>query len=262
MTVDRWLAICGLFLGLVGLGAAYFFYRRQVRERLPTFVINPRRKCLVHSDCTRHAGFLLRFNSREIGSAGVSAVEVYFWNSGSLDIPSSAVRKPYFIRIHESCILSYRILKTNRDVLHVEVTGGGGVSDALELSFDILEPGDGAVIEIIYEGPINAQIDFGGVSVGALKPVVLESNLLYFTTPNERVRNALMSTRKSAMVFGGVFGLVVLSNFLVDRFHFERAYDAWGAIMLCAVMVALFGVLLWDKYKRMTAKSVPPDLRR
>ena len=98
--------------------------------------------------------------------------------------------------------------------------------------------------------------------MGALKPVVLESNLLYFTTPNERVRNALMSTRKSAMVFGGVFGLVVLSNFLVDRFHFERAYDAWGAITLCAVMVALFGVLLWDKYKRMTAKSVPPDLRR
>jgi hypothetical protein len=80
---------------------AVYFYRRTEKKRVPTFMVNPRRRNLVQPELAKFDKFSLLYDGTEVGKSGITAIQVYFWNSGSLEILSSQVLKPYSISISD-----------------------------------------------------------------------------------------------------------------------------------------------------------------
>src|ERR1035437_1683144 len=161
---------------------AVYFYRRTEKKRVPTFMVNPRRRNLVQPELAKFDKFSLLYDGTEVGKSGITAIQVYFWNSGSLEIQSSQVLKPYSISISDGRILSWSIIKTNRGVIKPQLVRADENLNSLSLSFAVLEPRDGAVIEIIYDGPLAAKVEIDGVCIGSHRPMVLPSDGRSFST--------------------------------------------------------------------------------
>ena len=94
MSVDRWISIVSAVLGLIGLLWGFWSHRRGIKRRIPTFVTRPSRHTLADPILTKLADIELLFEKHPIGSNGVTAVHVYFWNSGQLPILKADVIEP------------------------------------------------------------------------------------------------------------------------------------------------------------------------
>jgi hypothetical protein len=261
MTLDRWIAVIGLAFGLVSIGLAVYFYRRTVKMRTPTFVVNPSRSTLVAPDIENFGKFSAFHDGHPLSFNGVTLLQVYFWNSGSLEIMSSEVLKPYSISISDGSILSWSVIKTNRDVIHAQLIRPNEASNSLELSFAVLEPNDGAVFQIAYDGPRNARVEFDGTCVGSPRPTVLPSAPLYFSTRAEQLLEVYMPFI-APLVLGAIgYPLFWGIRLVISHFFGERAFGTLViSFVVCLVALAAISAF-WGQYRRATAKYVPHDIR-
>ncbi len=260
MTVDRWLAVIGLLFGLISIGLAFYFYKRTVKRRAPTFVVNPKRSVLVAPEIRAFDQFAISFEGKPLSEKGITSVQVYFWNSGSLEIIGSELLKPYSISIPDATILNWSVIKTNRDVIHAQLTKLDE-SNSLLLSFAVLEPNDGAVLQIIYDGPLNARIVFDGACVGSPRPTVLPSAQLYFSSRAEQLLQANMPILAPLVVIPIMAFFLWIARLLLSRLLGERGFE----ITFLFALVGCFGLAvilgLWGQFRKATAKYVPPDIR-
>ena len=261
MTPDRWIAAGSLAIGIIGIAAAAFFHRRTEKKRVPTFMVNPSRRSLVQPELAKFDKFSLLYDGTEVGKRGITAIQVFFWNSGSLEILSSQVLKPYSISVSDGRILGWSIIKTNRGVLQPQLVRADENFNSLDLSFAVLEPGDGAIIEIVYDGPPAAKVEIDGVCVGSHRPMVLPSDGRSFSTRPKQFLIAytpvLMTLVIGAIafpIFGGAF-------WLIQKLFGERTSMIVGAGFLCCIVSSLIWNFIRDQYSRATRWYVPHDIR-
>jgi len=261
MTPDRWIAAASLAIGIIGIAMAMYFYRRTEKKRVPTFMVNPSRRSLVQPELAKFDKFSLLYDGTDVGKSGITAIQVYFWNSGSLEILSSQILKPYSISISDGRILSWSIIKTNRGVILPHLVRVDGNFNSLRLSFAVLEPGDGAVIEIVYDGPHDAKVEIDGVCVGSHRPTVLPSDGRSFSTrPNQLFEPYIGLIAVTLMacivvpIFLGVF-------WIIKKLFSERTGLTLILVFMGCCVAFLIANFIRDQYSRATRKYVPPDIR-
>jgi len=265
MTIDRWLT---LSLFIVGCVVTWFvsrhFYRRSDKRRTPTFVVRPERKVLVAADFASVTKFSVLYEGGEVGKKGITEARIYFWNSGTLPILSADVLEPFTISMPGD-ILSCSVLKSSRDVIALRVSVKDFIFDnqRMELRFAVLEPGDGATVQAIYDGPPDGKIEFTGACVGAAKPVVLPPDNIYFTSVASRLNQmyapfylGLLAVVPILIFFGVSW---VLRRFLGERATAIIGWTFFGCIGTLIVFVV--GAMLWDQYRKIKAPYLPPDVR-
>jgi hypothetical protein len=265
MTIDRWIAVAGIAASiLVTWLVSRYYYKRGDKRRIPTFVVSPSRKILADPGLRSVEELSVLFQGGEVGERGITEAQIYFWNSGMLPILKDDILEPFFVAL-PGPILHCSVLKSSRKVLDVKVS----VSDPLfddkraSLKFAVLEPGDGATIKVIYDGPPDGNIEFSGACVGAAKPLVLPTSRVYFTPALTRLReNAMLDP---LLIMGGFIASLLVLGSLSKRF--------WGAHVAVKIVgvvfvgflaiLALIGFALsvWEQYEKITAPYVPPDVR-
>ena len=240
---------------------AVYFYRRTEKRRVPTFMVNPSRRSLVQPELAKFDKFSLIYDGTEVGKRGITAIQVYFWNSGSLEILSSQVLKPYSISISDGRILSWSIIKTNRGVIQPQLVRADENFNSLRLSFTVLEPGDGAVIEIVYDGSPAAKVEIDGVCVGSHRPMVLPSDGRSFSTRPKQILNTYIGFI-SLMLMACILGPIIYGViWIVQRLFGEKSMLTLFLVLFGCIVAWMISNFIRNQYSKATRKYVPPDIR-
>jgi hypothetical protein len=166
-----YLSILFEIITLVSLFLAYYWHAQSVQERAPRYYVGPERTRIVDTSIAAPPQLQVLYKGKDL-NANVSALILYFWNDGKLPIKASDVLEPLAIQLDSNCdILDARILKVSRQVTKF---AKGEISESaknsLPIAFNILEHGDGALLQIIYVGPPNTLARMTGTIEGTGTP--------------------------------------------------------------------------------------------
>ena len=165
--------LIGWIFGVVGIVVAVtlWYFPHEERAR-PTYLIDPSRTSIVRATSGLSA-LKVYYNDQQVSGNDVNALTLYFWNSSGRALQVSAVKSPYLCRFANGVdILEVHVARLTRDVTRLSAIKLDNTS--LQMTFDFLEKGDGAAIQVIYSGPITSKLTCGGVAVDALPPEMRE----------------------------------------------------------------------------------------
>lgn len=97
----------------------------------------------------------------------VTAVQVYVWNNGKKAMKKAGILEPLVIHTEDNTpILEAKLRYRTRDVTNLERNDERRQSGEIEVTWDILEKGDGAIFQLIYAGDPSVVISATGIFEG------------------------------------------------------------------------------------------------
>jgi hypothetical protein len=146
---------------LITIVFGYYFLYVGDKEREPTFYVDPVRTLILDQENAADAPLrLLKPNNDTINSDVVSAY-FYFFNQGKETIKRENIYSPLKVKIDNSEILYFKVLKTARDISGINVSKDT-TDNSLTIDFNALEKDDGFVGQVIFEGDSEAPIIIQG----------------------------------------------------------------------------------------------------
>jgi hypothetical protein len=164
--------VISLLLGISSLVLSYLLYLKSQQSRRPTYLVSDKRYKIFDAGIKSPKLRLLDENNNLVNE-DVYVAEVTFWNSGNLPIQSSDIRQPIRILV-TGCkkILDYEVVhQTHPQICNFLVYADtidrfpSGV-EALRVHWELLDPGFGARIKIVYSGKQDAVISMDGYILG------------------------------------------------------------------------------------------------
>jgi len=149
-SADRWIAIVGVIAGVL---VGWYFYQRSLRAPLLTYMVNPATTTINRQDFEQDFGFT--YQGKPLAADRVTAVQVAIWNSGTDSIRAENVLSPVTLKMTGGeRIISAKVRKVSRGVCLFDKDDN---PEQLErgvcpVKWKILEPNDGAIIQLIYLG--------------------------------------------------------------------------------------------------------------
>jgi hypothetical protein len=234
--------ITGSIASVLGLGLAIFFFLSGQKSRDLTWYVHPVKATVVKSGQASHLS--VRMGDDEINS-DVTAIQVAIWNRGGLSIRPTDVLKPIRLTIPESRVLDASVRKESRDVVNMVIDATSLAQGTLGLSWDILEEGDGAIVQIVYAGPDTLPIEFDGVVEGqhSLSRVQYPGKL---NKPDEQYKAARRRWFLCglALIFLGVIELFMLRRLWIHKFWLLLVLHG---ITICGALGYGFSLLLRNR---------------
>src|SRR6266404_7698921 len=179
-----WLGIVGTVGTLIGIVLSVYFYQASQIKPLLTFSVHPLKTELQRPDFDKELGFI--YKGKPVDSESITSVQVCIWNAGTRSIRDSDVLDPYRLVMPDGApILSVRVKKTARPICGFEclVNQEDYASGTCHVKWRILEPGDGAVLQIIYAGSARRDPKLAGAVEGQRDGIEVEQyNLNYSRT--------------------------------------------------------------------------------
>ncbi len=179
-----WFGIVGTVATSISLVLALYFYQVSKIKPLLTFGVHPLKTELQRPDYDKELGFI--YSGKPIDSESITSVQVSIWNAGTRSIRDTDVLDSIrLVTPDGSAILSARVKKTSRPICGIERLDDREdyKSGTCRLKWRILEPGDGAVLQIIYAGSARRDPTLEGAVEGQRDGVVVEKyNLTYDRT--------------------------------------------------------------------------------
>lgn len=170
-----WLGIAGtvgtLFFGVLSV----YFYQASKIKPLLTFGVHPLKTELQRPDYDKELGFI--YKGKPVDTESITSVQVSIWNAGTRSIRASDVLDPFHLVMPDrAAILSVRVKKTSRPICGFELLDNQEdyKSGTCRLKWRILEPGDGAVLQVIYAGGARNDPKLEGAVEGQRNGVVVE----------------------------------------------------------------------------------------
>ncbi len=262
--VSGWIGISGLLLGVLGISLAIYYGRRAEKRRIPTFVIQPSPEVLIKEALLAYRGFSVKFHNIPVIEQSVVAVHIQFWNRGSLPIIKSEILRPYKIVFPKSCkFLDLAIVKQSRPEIQTKLcVDNGDEQEFVSIDFNILEPGDGMTIHVLYNGPATAKFEFDGVCIGAPGPEVIDSAYVRYKHPLHISKPTRISLGCYLVLLVVIFvydHLIVPSHPLLARVGEVIGYVFLGLLGLILVAaISGFGYFQFFKTKRVPSAIVKP----
>jgi len=206
-----WLGIVGTVGTLVGVVLSVYFYQASQIRPLLIFAVHPLKTELQRPEYDKELGFI--YKGKPLDSESITSVQVSIWNAGTRSIRDSDVLDPFrLVTPDGSAILSVRAKKISRPTCGFESLGNQEdyKSGKCRLKWRILEPGDGAVLQIIYAGSARRDPKLEGVVEGQQGGIVVEQyNLNLSRTAIEDSLSVQMSR------LGPAIGLVLIAVLLL-----------------------------------------------
>jgi hypothetical protein len=164
----------GIVIGLAGLIFAVYAYIDSQSAPFLTARIGAVRTVLVSSEGIQD---LQVYDQNGPISGPVTAAQIVIWNAGKRTIKADDVSQPIRVRIAERArILSIRVLRTTRESMGITVDSSAAASGSFGVRFGILEEGDGALIQVTYEGTDKLKFVGSGAVAGQRGFEVIEES--------------------------------------------------------------------------------------
>jgi hypothetical protein len=173
--ISFWFAIIGAVGTIIGLALTVYFYQLSNIKPQLTFAVHPLKTELRRPDFDKELGFI--YAGKPIESESITSVQVAIWNAGNRSIRDSDVLEPIRLVMPEgSAILTVRVKKTTRQICGFDCVDDREdyKSGICRLKWRILEPSDGAVLQIIYAGNASHNPRLEGTVEGQRNGVVVE----------------------------------------------------------------------------------------
>jgi hypothetical protein len=140
----------------------YYFLYIGIRERKPTFYLDPTRTTILDKTNAANAPLMLLKSNGDTIHSDVTSVYFYFFNQGTETIKRENVYEPLKIILRDKAeILDFKLLKVARPVSGIKLIRDSA-NNSLTINFKALEKEDGLVGQIIFEGNKNANITLEG----------------------------------------------------------------------------------------------------
>jgi hypothetical protein len=212
-----WLSILETVGTLVSVVLAVYFYQASKIKPLLTFAVNPLKTELQRPDYDKELGFI--YKGKPVDSESITSVQVSIWNAGTRSIRDSDVLDPFRLAMPDgSAILSVRVKKASRPICGFERLDNQDDYKAgtCRLKWLILEPGDGAVLQIIYAGSARRDPTLEGAVEGQRGGVIVEEYLFALDSTHKSPLNISMTRLGSAFLLMLVACLLI---FIAARIH-------------------------------------------
>ena len=148
-------------------------------------MVDPVKGLLVDAESKRLSGLEILFKGEPVIDQFVMSTRLYIWNSGNSPLLKSEILEPIRFEIREKAsILDTRILVRSRSVTGIDLDFDE-IFGNTTIDFSIMEPEDGAAIQVIYAGPKDAAIEITGGSIIGVKEI--KSLPLYRQNPTDRI---------------------------------------------------------------------------
>jgi hypothetical protein len=209
-----WLSIFGIVATTLCLVLSIYFYQAAQVKPLLTFGVHPLKMELQRPDFDKELGFI--YKGKPVESEGITSVQVSIWNAGTRSIRDSDVLDPFRLVMPDgSAILSVRAKKTSRPISGFEILGNQEDynSGICRLKWRILEPGDGAVLQIIYAGGARRDPTLVGTVEGQKGGILVEQ---YDMNPDMKTVSPTISTARLIAILA-LISLVVFLIFIATR---------------------------------------------
>ena len=226
-------AVAGIF-GIVGTILAVYFYRQSIKEPNLTYYISPTRTPIVQKGSLDN--FSVTFLGTQI-TGDLSSAQVQIWNQGKAPIRREDILKPISIRTSNGERIYQINVKPSR-----EVTGFNLLTPtdqmSLRMDWKILEQNDGAQLQIIYGGGVNAPLIVDGVIVG--QPQGL-TEYQYVAGKVQPVRGVKEKIWASIYILA-MFTISLITFMLVFQFvgnMSKKAKTGIGQVLLMLLLMAI-----------------------
>lgn len=161
---NPWVGIVGTAASIVGVFLAVYFYLQSVSHPELVYFVNPVRTIVVKQGTASRLGVV--FDGHPL-TQDITASQVALWNRGHQAIRRASILQAVTIATEPSVpILEATIRKTSRDVVGFDVDRTHLAEGEVSVSWNILEEGDGGVVQLVYAGDVGTQLRCRGVIEG------------------------------------------------------------------------------------------------
>ena len=215
-----WFSIAASAVTIFGLFLSVYFYHASQIKPLLTFAVHPLKTELQRPDNAKELGFI--YKGKPVDSESITSVQVSIWNAGTRSIRDSDILDPFrLVMPGRSAILSVRVKKASRPICGFERLDSQEdyKSGTCRLKWLILEPGDGAVLQVIYAGGARHDPTLEGAVEGQRDGVVVEQ---YDLTAD---RTTIIPSKISMIRLEQIFAMIsvaILSWYIVARILANR----------------------------------------
>jgi hypothetical protein len=159
--------IIGSLASMAGLILAVYFYLQSTRHRELTYLVHPAKAIVVKAGQTSRLSVTL---DGKILDRDITAAQIAFWNNGNEPIRAEHVLRSFVIRTEGGIpIVDARVRKRSRDVVDVRLDTTRITSGELKILWNILEQGDGGIVQLIFAGGPDVKISASAVLEGQSK---------------------------------------------------------------------------------------------
>jgi hypothetical protein len=234
---NPWVGIIGSVASIVGVLLAVYFYFQSVRSPQLVYYVNPARAVVVKQGTASRLSIL--FDGRQI-SQDVTASQIAIWNRGREPIRQAAVLKPIIIQMDpRTPILEATIRKKSREVVNLQMEQIRLSEGEVSLKWNILEQGDGAVVQLVYAGGPGIKIRCDGVIEGQSR--VKE---LVFKDPSWPAAENWM--KRNQVYFGVGFAIFLMAGLIsIWISHREMGFSKSKLTIATLALLLLIGVILY-----------------
>lgn len=204
-----WVGIAGFLTGLISVALAILFYVQGVQYRDLCYYVHPVKSIVAAANQTSRLGITL--DDKPI-TGSITAAQIAFWNAGDESIRPEHVLSGMVIHTGNFApIIEARIRKKSRGIVDIKLDNSEINKGAIGISWNILEKHDGGIIEIVFAGGINTEIEAKAVIEGQRKISVLESSQVFKSPAEQYTRFIGTNRRLGYVVLGFGFFMAVLS---------------------------------------------------
>lgn len=165
------MTIIGIIIGIFG---NYYFSRIGKKEKEPCWSLKGEN--LIHGKISQKSGLEISYQGQRVESLTIS--QLYFWNNGAETIKGSDLVKTDPIRIVAAkniFILDTSILCLS-DVTNQIVTNLHPDKTHVDISFEYLDKGQGAIFQVVHTGESPKHLSMAGKLIGA-RPIFYTKTL-------------------------------------------------------------------------------------
>lgn len=173
ITSNPWFSLVGLIVTTVSLVVAFIFYRKSRRDKIPCYSVT--KQTVIENSAPILPGLSVQFNG--VVQKVITVAKVAFWNHGTETIMRQDIAdaKPLTIIIDEGVkVLNATVLKRTDLANQFEIgepqkQENGTIS--VPISFDFLDRGDGALVQVVHNGEEKTMVWVEGRIKGSHNPL-------------------------------------------------------------------------------------------
>jgi hypothetical protein len=206
--------LLGSIASVLGVVLAIFFYRETTHSRDLTYLVHPVRSIVVQQGVTSELSVFLRETRIQ---EDVTALQVAFWNAGQEPIRAEHMLSPFVIETENSRpILEAKVRRESREIVGIELDNTKVNKGKVIVFWEILERGDGGVIQLILSGGVDVAVSASAIIEGQpeVAPVRFQGNIIspmkQYETSLSRVgrRVSLAMVLSAAVIFAVSLALI------------------------------------------------------
>jgi hypothetical protein len=154
----------GFIIGVLGFVFAIYTYWASLSFPNLMAQVHSPRTILVSSEGAQD---LLIYADKKLIKGPVTSAQIAIWNAGTKPIKAEDVLEKIQIKASDGApLLSVRIIKTTRKVNKIVISSLRAAEGIIDFDFQVLEKGDGALLQVTYEGTDKIKFIGSGVIVG------------------------------------------------------------------------------------------------